>query len=449
MKIKRYKPTPTAKKFHKSNDQVRLLCGPLGSGKTYAAVMEIYLRALQQRPDRYNVRNFACLVVRQTSQQLKDTTLRTFFQIFPEYGPGITYEKSQMLYTYERRLHDNTTLKMRVYFRSLKDDLSVSRVLSMNVTAAFVNEARELSSDAFDAIQARCGRYPEKRYLKWSGIFADTNPMTTSHWMYKRFVEDKTPDHKIFLSPSGLSSKAENMDNLPDDYYERLSHGKSPAWVNVYVKGRYGSPTDNPPVFSSFNTDKHVIKPDQIPSGGEHYVGVAWGLPNIAVVVKLHNDKIYVVNSVETFGEPLSVFCKKLNTIVPKGTKVIVPEDAKYDAFYSRAVGLDLKAVKSVHNDIRLLHTKFDELLESNSILISKDQQDFIDALQGGYCYAKPRVFDRSFKDEPLDNASNRYMQALLNAVQGHSVFSDGKHLELLFKPDLNLGWKEDDSYVY
>ena len=76
-----------------------------------------------------------------------------------------------------------------------------------------------------------------------------------------------------------MSDNAENLENLPDGYYENMCHGKDQAWVDVYVHGRYGFIKDGRPIFPEYNDEIHaateVIEP--IP-GLPVYVGIDFGL---------------------------------------------------------------------------------------------------------------------------------------------------------------------------
>lgn len=58
--------------------------GPVGSGKSKGANMLVYAIASEQRPDRYGIRRTRWAVVRNTYPELKNTTIRTWLDTFPE-----------------------------------------------------------------------------------------------------------------------------------------------------------------------------------------------------------------------------------------------------------------------------------------------------------------------------------------------------------------------------
>src|ERR1035437_9511783 len=71
-----YTAPPTCARFMKSEAFGRLIAGPVGSGKTTAAVIELLRRSIAQTPakDGYSYTRHA--IVRQTLKQLKDTVLK-------------------------------------------------------------------------------------------------------------------------------------------------------------------------------------------------------------------------------------------------------------------------------------------------------------------------------------------------------------------------------------
>jgi pantothenate kinase-related protein Tda10 len=46
-----YRPSVTMKAYHKDDSFVRLLVGPIGSGKSVASVIEMLLKSFNQQPD--------------------------------------------------------------------------------------------------------------------------------------------------------------------------------------------------------------------------------------------------------------------------------------------------------------------------------------------------------------------------------------------------------------
>ena len=71
--------------FMQDNNFIRLVVGPIGSGKSTGVLCgEIMRRALMQKPSkRDNIRYFKALIVRNTMPDLKKTTIKTWHGMFP------------------------------------------------------------------------------------------------------------------------------------------------------------------------------------------------------------------------------------------------------------------------------------------------------------------------------------------------------------------------------
>lgn len=229
----RFDAPPTVDRFMFSDAFVRCIVGPLGSGKSSGCIMEILKRAVGQAPGPDGVRRTRFGVIRNTRPQLKDTTRKTFEQWVPE-QLGVWNEQD---FVFHMRFDD---VDCEVLFRALDRPQDVRKVLSLELTGAYINEAREIPREVVDGLQGRVGRYPSKAQggATWFGIWMDTNPWHVGHWGYKLF-QSKAPGHEVFEQPSGLSDEAENVSNLPDGYYERLCHGKDAEWVDEYVRAKY------------------------------------------------------------------------------------------------------------------------------------------------------------------------------------------------------------------
>lgn len=257
-----YKTVPTLKRFSESNAFMRACLGPLGSGKSSACVIEILKRAAAQAPGPDGIRRTRWCVIRQHYPQLRDTTIKTFMQWCPPHRFG-TYKQSDNVYTIEA--FENT--RIEVLFRALDQVSHVSNLLSLDLTGGWINEAKDIQWAVVDALQGRVGRYPPMNTggPTWHGIFMDTNPPDTDSKFYKFWEEtEHNPQFAdIFKQPSGLSANAENLDNLPANYYKNLSIGKDPEWVKVFVHGQYGYVQEGRQVFPEYRDETHCaeIKP--------------------------------------------------------------------------------------------------------------------------------------------------------------------------------------------
>ncbi len=255
-----YTPTPTGARFHASNKFVRGLRGPIGSGKSVACCWEIYTRAMEQAPWPDGVRRSRWVVTRNTYGELETTTLQTWLQWFPSDIVGRVVHGAPITQTCRFQHEDGSVVELEMWFLALDRPEHVKKLLSLEITGAWMNEAREQPKAILDALTGRVGRYPAKRDggATWFGVIMDTNPPDTDHWWYQLAEEQQPEDFEFFAQPAGDGKDAENVENLPPLYYQRLTAGKTDEWIRVYVRGEYGFVLDGKPVYPEFRDGLHV-----------------------------------------------------------------------------------------------------------------------------------------------------------------------------------------------
>lgn len=266
-----YQAEPTACEFHRSTAFVRGLMGPIGSGKSVACVEELKRVAFAQAPDSSGVRRVRFGIIRNTYPELKSTTLKTWCDWVPREICPIKYT-SPVRGRMEYGMPDGTLLDMEVLFIALDKEADVKKLLSLELTMAWINEAREVPKAIVDAATGRVGRYPPKRQGGPSqyGLIMDTNPPDDDHWWYRLAEEQQPGNWAFFQQPPALlkddagewvgNPKAENVKHLSAGYGYWLNQlgGKSKQWVRVYIEGRYGTVMDGRPVYPEYRDEVHV-----------------------------------------------------------------------------------------------------------------------------------------------------------------------------------------------
>ncbi len=270
---------PTVAKFLSSTAFVRGLRGPVGSGKSTACCFEIMRRASEQKAAPDGVRYSRWAVIRNTYPELKTTTIKTWHGLVPQ---TIGRWVDQGPPTHHLRFDD---VDLEVMFLALDSPNDVSKLLSLELTGAWINEAREVPKAVLDGLTTRVGRFPSARVggASWFGVIMDTNPPDSDHWWYKLAEETHPEGFEFFAQPSGLSREAENLPNLPDGYYKRQVAGKTPEWVKVYVHGEYGFVQDGKPVVPEYRDGLHC-KAFELTQRLPLVVGADFGLTPAAVI---------------------------------------------------------------------------------------------------------------------------------------------------------------------
>jgi hypothetical protein len=278
-----YASVPTIRRFSRSTARIRGLMGPFGSGKSSGCVIDILRMGQQQTPGKDGKRRTRFAVVRNTYPQLRDTTIKTVQQWLPPVLFG-DYNKQDHNYL----ITGIDGLEIELMFRALDRPEHVSNLLSLELTGACVNEAREVPWAIVDALDGRINRYPP---ISEGGatrpcIILDTNPPDTDSDWYRIFEEHLTVDgsviepgyYELFKQPSGLSPDAENLPNLAKNYYQDLQRGKGRDFIHVYIKGEYGYVQEHRPVYSDYNDSVHCAESANVTKGMVVHRGWDFGL---------------------------------------------------------------------------------------------------------------------------------------------------------------------------
>ena len=419
---------PTLARFHRSNADFRAILGPIGGGKSVACCVEIFRRCQEQRKSPDGFRRSRWVVVRNTKQQLKDTTLKTWLDWFPP-GQGIGYWKETDA-TYYIEFGD---VKAEVLFRALDAPADVAKVLSLELTGAWLNECREINQEIVEGLQGRLERYPSQKMggSDYWLLIADTNPPQLGSYWWKLFehmpLEDDDPETVVqcdaFKQPSGLSPEAENIRNLEKGYYTRKAHGRSKAYVSVFIKAQYALSQAGKPVYhDSFMYDKHVSKVS-LPIDPELpvIVGQDFGLTPAGLWMQMqHDGRIYVLRETPAFDMGTKRYIKSRFkpmqlTVFPTNPVIVVGDpsgrrrsDSDEGTCYKefKEAGILNKSASTNDPDVRIkaLDDLFSEFPGCEpKILIDPSCKSFIRAMQTDYMYRRLKLSVKELYDDKPD----------------------------------------------
>jgi len=334
-----------------------------------------------------------------------------------------------------------------VLFRALDRPQDVGKLLSLEISGAWLNEVREIPKAIYDMVQTRIGRYP--RRLAYGddippfSLILDSNPCDDFHWYYRLAEELRPSNGMFFRQPGGLDPEAENTENLPPDYYDNIAIGKDEAWIKVYVDGEYGFAIDGKPVWPMFRDSRHIAAEPLTADTGRVICGMDFGLTPAAVfmqqsstgqwlilselvtedtaadefgtLVKAHVAKHYRDNAIEYWGDPAGSGRSQADKNTP--FRIL------------KAEGLDVRAAKVPGEkdndfDIRVKAVsgpllKLDMAGEP-ALLVSPQCKYLRRALAGGYQYRQMQVSgDERFHVEPDKNIYSHVAEALQYAMIG------------------------------
>lgn len=324
-----YNAEPTAIAFHADDSFVRGVRGPIGSGKSVMCVQEIIHRAGRQAPNARQERKSRWAVIRNTYPELISTTIKTWQDWLPDEKCPVVFSSPIKARLFQP-LQDGTIIDCEILFIALDLPKDVKKLLSLELTGAWVNEARELDKSIIDTVTSRVGRYPAKMDggPSWSGVIMDTNPPDDTHWWYRLAEEEPPEGWRFFQQPSAvleeggkyrINPEAENLENQPLGamYWLRQVAGKDYEWIKVYLKGEYGSVIDGKAIYEGAWSDSLHVGDVRYLEGRDLYVMWDWGLTPAAlfmqvtprgrlqVIEEVVGDNIGVRQFTENFVSPL------------------------------------------------------------------------------------------------------------------------------------------------
>lgn len=464
-----YKPAgDTLKRFMKSDAFVRAVRGPIGSGKSVCCCAEIFRRSSQQKPDSKGIRRTRWAVIRNTSPELKTTTMKTWVDWFPEDVFGnINWTPP---YTHHIQCFG---LDIEVIFLALDRPEDVKKLLSLELTGVWVNEAREVPKEVVDAATSRVGRFPSMKDGgpdPWCGVIMDTNSPDDDHWWPLMSgeappPEDMTPDDllmlqrpdnwEFFTQPPGMlevfsgegpekvltgyeiNPQADNINNLLASYYPNLIRGKDKRWINIYVLNRLGATTEGRPIYVSFRPETHTAKsPLPIFFDQPVFVGLDFGLTPAAVFAQRVRDRWLIQREIVTTdmgAKRFAALIRRTLEEVYRTKQANITGDPAGDQRAQTDETTPFQILMGQGLQARPAHTNsFDlrvEAVEETLNRMSDGQPCFLvdpacrvlrKAMESGYCYRRLQVSgERRFADTPAKNRYSHVAEALQYLMLG------------------------------
>ena len=259
-----FKCIPSLAPFMISNERLRFVRGPVGSSKSTTMVMELFRRACEQRPSQDGVRRTKFAVIRNTLQQIRETCGVTIDKCI---GPLAHYKVSTQ--TIELRFSvGKTRVESDWLFLPLDTPEQIRKLLSLELTGAWVSEAREVDPEIVMSVHSRCGRYPSALGggvpPSWYGVIAESNSFSEdSPWI---FLEQEEHGWDYFVQPGAYEDGADWLEFLPPDYYADMMNNNTSNWIDQYVHNLIGPSLSGQAVFAdAFDHRHHVAKQELRP----------------------------------------------------------------------------------------------------------------------------------------------------------------------------------------
>lgn len=328
--------------FMMSTGDFDVIQGPIGSGKTDAAIMRLFKHASEQPQQRDGKRRSRWAIVRSTFPELKTTTIPSFCNLFQE-GSEASGGFGSMSWSPPFTYHmDYGDIEAEFIFLALDKEDDVKKLRSLQLTGIYFNEMQYISLLLVTEGLSRCGRYPSVKNggCNWSGGIADMNAPESLHWAPIMFGKAPVPDHftpddvqrhrrppgwTLFVQPPALlvlddqlkahglealnpgdeveycvNPAAENLRWLRPDYYPKKIHGVKRQWIDANCRNIAASQMKGKavhPLFRSENERNSHVSPSPLKFNPELelYVGMDFGLTPAVVFGQTIRGRVFVL----------------------------------------------------------------------------------------------------------------------------------------------------------
>lgn len=444
----KYTAPPTISRFMRSNAFHRAVMGPIGSGKSVGMCIEILRRCSEVPAWNKGKRSSRWAIIRNTNKQLEDTTLKTWMQWMRDLGVWMESKKKFFL--------NFGDVDAEIIFLPLDKPQDVGRVLSLELTGAWINEFREVPVSLQADIKGRLKRYPNPVEVPgcWYGLIADTNPPAVDSDAYRLMEklpqeednENSIIDVDVFKQPSGLSPEAENRGHLAHDYYETLAKGQTKAWVGTFIHGQYAPSMAGKPVYGKvFRSDRHLsFKPLKVNPYLPVIISFDCGLTPAARFAQMDLEgRIRVLREAAEFDMGMKRFSRlRIKPIVrnffPTNPLIFIGDPAgkrRADSDESSAFKVlkeefgDAVVKGASTNDLKVRIQATETALSQYPdgepmLLIDPSCRWYIEALRSKYRYPKHRLSD-GYSDAPEKNKWSHIAEA---GQYGDLYFQSGKY---------------------
>jgi hypothetical protein len=268
-----FRANPVQRAFIESEAKADLFAARMGEGKSAALCWACFHHTQRNPGARW-------AFIRDTWENLRDTTQKEFFEWFPV---GICGEYLANAKTYRWRIGE---MRGEIQWLGMDDPKDAAKLQSRALGAFAMDEpapAAESGGISEFIFTTAMSRLRQKGMNNYAAKLAENNPDET-HWTYKRFVDPGTRGMRMWQT-----REPENLENLPEDYYgdlETVYEGR-PDLIDRFVRGLFGFQRKGRPVTPAWN-DKMHLRPyiEPVPNVPLH-IGWDFGLTPTMTVTQI------------------------------------------------------------------------------------------------------------------------------------------------------------------
>lgn len=298
----RYHAHSSAALFHQSRADVKALCGPMGSGKSTAVVME-WLQMMRES----DIPLRGC-VMRESYRQLHDSTRKTYEEWL---GPVSEYVKQDEVCRTTIPNHAGKVLTHEMFFRHARRADDASNFLSTEFAFIWLEEpvpAFQVEGGAVvgaglpeGVFKIAVGRLRQKGAPRHHLILS-FNPPSKFHWVYKQFFKKSSSEladasMALFRQPA-----RENEKNLRAGYYKQMGAIMDPEMARRFIEGDCVTIYPGLPVFKAFREQTHFREELELLPNVPLVLMFDFGLTPVCVIAQIaESSQLRVLKEVQLF----------------------------------------------------------------------------------------------------------------------------------------------------
>jgi len=293
---------PSQAEFLAAPHKEVLFSGAYGAGKSKALGYAIARQAC--------IPGNVCLLIRKTLTSLKRSTLLTLIGNDDPVFPKGSYKYNLA----------ESVIKVngggKIYVMGVDDP---TRIRSINAGFIAVDESIELKEEEYLELMGRLRGTKGSRQIVMA-----TNPALPSHFLYRRFFLDKSPDRKVI--------QAKTYENiwLPDDYIAQLKTLPEVLYRR-YVEGEWCATEQA--IYDQFNREIHVQPIKEWKAYDDYVIGCDMGYTHPAAIVLcgVAGEKIHVLREYRKSKQLMNKLSKEIKDMcdsVDKSVTVVCDPSA-------------------------------------------------------------------------------------------------------------------------
>jgi hypothetical protein len=244
-----------------------------------------------------------------------------------------------------------------------------------------------------------------------------------------------------------VNPAAENLANLPPDYYAKMIPGKKKAWIDSRLRNECVLVVDGSPVFPMFRREVHMVRDALRPAPGVPVtVGLDFGRQPAAIFMQEINNRVYVQYELLGFNEGAVTFAPKVKRFLtqhypehrltfdvnfwgdPKGRdKGQADERTAYEIFAANGMmvrpppGLKQNMIATRVDAITSLLTTMDNLGRPRGVF-SPMCRTLNVAMQGRYHLVREEDGELRPKKDRYSNPADAFQYGVLGLGEGNAM---------------------------